>query len=60
MMVVGKKELEEQHTDPLGIERTFRDDAEEPLARSPKITSDLVGQTPEQLIHEFLVHQVEL
>ncbi|MCX6690383.1 MAG: PAS domain S-box protein [Methanoregula sp.] len=46
--------------DPLGIEQTLRDDAEMQLARSPKRSADLAGQTPEELIHELQVHQIEL
>ena len=54
-MTAGKK-----NTDIPGIERSLREDAEEQLARSPEITPDLAGQTPEELIHELQVHQVEL
>ena len=60
MMAVGKKEFEEQHTDSQGIKRMLRDDAEEQLAHSPKRSSGMEGQTPEQLIHELEVHQIEL
>jgi signal transduction histidine kinase len=37
-----------------------RDNAEELLARSPKCSPAMDGQTPQQLIHELEVHQVEL
>ncbi|MEI6293737.1 MAG: hypothetical protein WCP36_08635, partial [Methanomicrobiales archaeon] len=40
--------------------RSLRDNAEEYLVRSPKISSDPAGQTPEELIHILRVHQVEL
>jgi len=40
--------------------RSLRDDAEEQLARSPKRSPGLEYQTPEQLIHELRVHQIEL
>jgi PAS domain S-box-containing protein len=59
-MAAGKEKPEEKGLDPLGIERTLRDDAEEQLARFPKHSADLKGQTPEQLIHELEVHQIEL
>ncbi len=60
MMAVGKKELEEQHTDSQDIKRMLRDDAEEQLTHSPKRSSGMDGQTPEQLLHELEVHQIEL
>jgi len=41
-------------------ERSLRDEAEEQLARSPKISPDIANQTPEKLIHELQVHQLEL
>ncbi len=43
-----------------GNSRMLRDDAEEQLARSPKVTPDLERQTQKQLIHELQVHQIEL
>jgi PAS domain S-box-containing protein len=46
--------------DTPGIGHSLRDVAEEQLARSPKHSSDIARQTPEQLIHELEVHQVEL
>jgi PAS domain S-box-containing protein len=60
MMAAGKKEPEEKKTDSQGIKRTLRDGAEEQLARSPKRSPELKGQTPEQLILELEVHQIEL
>ncbi len=59
-MAAGKEKMEEKNLDPLGIEQTLRDDAEVQLARCPKRSADLAGQTPEQLIHELQVHQIEL
>ena len=60
MMAAGKKNPEEQKTDTPGSTRSLRDDAEGQLARSPKNSRELNGQTPGQLIHELQVHQVEL
>ena len=59
-MTAGKKKPEEKSTDTPGIERTLRVDAEKQLARSPKRSPGIEGQTPEELIHELEVHQVEL
>jgi len=59
-MAAGKKKPEEQNPDITGSERSLRAAAEKHLARSPKVSPDLTGQTPEQLIHELQVHQVEL
>jgi len=59
-MTAGKKKPEHQGPDTPDSERTLRDDAEQQLARSPKRSADLAGQTPGQLIHELQVHQVEL
>ncbi len=59
-MAAGKRKTEENDPETLGNERTLRDDAEQQLARSPKRSADLKGQTPEELIHELEVHQVEL
>ncbi|MCX6690338.1 MAG: PAS domain S-box protein, partial [Methanoregula sp.] len=39
---------------------SLRDEAEERLARSRKISPTLKDQTPEELIHELRVHQIEL
>jgi PAS domain S-box-containing protein len=59
-MAVGTKKPDEENTVTSGIERTLRDGAEEQLARSPKHYPGLTGQSPEQLIHELQVHQIEL
>jgi PAS domain S-box-containing protein len=40
--------------------RPLRDEAEERLARSRKISPTLTEQPPEELIHELQVHQIEL
>ena len=59
-MTAGKKKPDEKDPETPASERTLRNDAEEQLARSPKRSADLKGQTPEQLIHELQVHQIEL
>ena len=59
-MAAGKKKPKERNTGTSGIERTLRDGAEEQLARSPKLSPGLTGKSPEQLIHELQVHQIEL
>ncbi len=59
-MSAGKKKPAEKNPATPGIERTLRDDAEMQLARSPESSPDLKGQTPEALIHELQVHQIEL
>lgn len=59
-MVAGKKEPEEKNTDTSGSERSLRYDAEEQLARFPVRSPDITEQTPEELIHELQVHQIEL
>ena len=59
-MAIGNKEPEEKQKDSKGIKRPLRVDAEEQLACSPKSSPDPAWQTPEQLIHELHVHQVEL
>ncbi|MCX6690893.1 MAG: PAS domain-containing protein [Methanoregula sp.] len=43
-----------------GSTRSMRADAVEQIARSPKHSPDLAGQTPEEVIHELQVHQIEL
>ena len=60
MMTVGNNKPDKNKTGIPGIERSLRDDAEEQIARSPKFPPDLEGQTPDQLIHELRVHQIEL
>ena len=59
-MTAGKKTPEEKDPDTLGIEQTLRDDAEKQFAHSPESSLNLTGQTPEKLIHELGVHQIEL
>ena len=39
---------------------SLKDEAEERLAHSQKISLTIKGQTPEELIHELQVHQIEL
>jgi PAS domain S-box-containing protein len=60
MMAAEKKEPEEKKTDSQGIKRMLRDDAEEQLTRSPESSPNIAGQTPEELVHELQVHQIEL
>jgi len=59
-MAAGKKKPEDKNTYTLGSTRSLRDDAEKHLARSHMRSSELKGQTPEQLIHELQMHQIEL
>ncbi|MDO9035314.1 MAG: PAS domain-containing sensor histidine kinase [Methanoregula sp.] len=59
-MAAGNKSLKEKKPDTSGSGHSMRDDAEEQLAHSQESSSDLKGQTPEQLIHELQVHQIEL
>jgi len=59
-MAAGKKKPVVKNTDTPGIVRSLRDNAEEQLARSPKRSPDVKGQTAEELIHELQVHQIEL
>ena len=59
-MTAGKKKPEEKNTGTADSKRSLRDDAEGKLAGVPKHSNDLKGQTPEQLIHELQVHQIEL
>jgi PAS domain S-box-containing protein len=56
----GKKESEERTTETSDPDNLLRKNAEGQLARSPKISPGLKGQTPEQLVHELHVHQIEL
>ncbi|MDO9036638.1 MAG: PAS domain-containing protein, partial [Methanoregula sp.] len=60
MMAAGKKKPEEKKTDTLGSTRSLRDNAEKELAHFHKHSPELKGQTPEQLIHELQVNQIEL
>jgi len=59
-MTAGEKKPEEKNTDSPDIRRSYRDDAEEQLALSPKRSPGLKGQAAEELIHELQVHQIEL
>jgi len=59
-MAAGKKEPEGKSPDTSGTRHSLRDDAEEQLARTPTSSPGLDRQTPEQIIHELQVHQVEL
>lgn len=59
-MITEKKKLEEKSLEKLHIVRSLRDVAEEQLTRFPKHFPDLKGQPPEKLIHELLIHQIEL
>ena len=60
-MAAGKKKQnDKKQPDTAGTGHSLRDDAEEQLAHYPKASPDLVGQSPEHLIHELQVHQIEL
>ena len=59
-MTAEKKKPEDQNMGTADSKRSLRDDAEGKLAGVPKHSSDLKGHTPEQLIHELRVHQIEL
>ncbi len=59
-MAAGEKKPEEKNPGTPGDRHSLRDAAEEQLARVPKRSADLKGQTPEQLVHELQVHQIEL
>ncbi|MFA4849220.1 MAG: PAS domain-containing sensor histidine kinase [Methanoregula sp.] len=54
------KKNEKSPTDSPIITHSLRDNAEEQLAHSPQRSFDLKVQTPEKLIHELQVHQIEL
>jgi PAS domain S-box-containing protein len=58
-MAPGKGKAKEKGRDVPRFGRSLRDDAEEQLA-AKKSPPDLAGQTPEQIIHELQVHQIEL
>ncbi len=53
-------------TDKMDLDETgssasiLRHRAEEKLSRSPDTTQELEGKTPEEIIHELQVHQIEL
>ncbi len=59
-MVVEKKKTKKKNKDSTPLKRSLRDDAEKALLHSPQHSFDLKGQTPEELIHELQVHQIEL
>jgi PAS domain S-box-containing protein len=59
-MAFRKNKPEVEIPDSHGIKRTLKDEAEVQLTRSLKRSANLKGQTPEQLIHELEVHQIEL
>ena len=59
-VTAGNKKPYEKNTDTPGIEQTLRDDAEKQFAHSPESSLNLTGKTPEKLIHELGVHQIEL
>jgi PAS domain S-box-containing protein len=59
-MAAGKKTPEKHTPGTSTREQSMRDSAEEQLARIPKRSAALKEQTPEQLVHELQVHQIEL
>jgi len=60
-MVAKKKKLPEKNdAGTPGSELSLRGGAEKQLAHSSKPSPDLAGKTPEQLVHELQVHQIEL
>ena len=59
-MAAGNKKPDEKNKETLGIEQTLRDDAEKQFAHSPESSPTFKGQSPEKLIHELGVHQIEL
>ncbi|MFA5267450.1 MAG: PAS domain S-box protein [Methanoregula sp.] len=59
-MVPGKVKPKDKGPDVPRFGYSLRDYAEEQLARSKKSSSVPAGQTPEQIIHELQVHQIEL
>jgi len=60
MMAAKKKKPEEKGAGESGSTRSLKGKAEELLASSRKISPTLKGQTPEELIHDLRVHQIEL
>ena len=48
------------NTEPSGIVRSLRDEAEEKLKQSRLHSDKLTGKSPEELIYELQVHQIEL
>ncbi|MCX6689335.1 MAG: hypothetical protein NTZ39_06570 [Methanoregula sp.] len=59
-MAAKKKMPQDKGANTRSSTRSLRDGAEKELTRSRKISTDLTGQTPEQLNHELQVHQIEL
>jgi len=57
-MAAGKKAATDQTK--AGSTRTIRDSVEKKRRGAPGSLPDFAGQTPEELIHELRVHQVEL
>jgi len=60
MMAEKKKKPQEKDASASGSTRSRRDEAEKELTRSTKISPELARQTPEELIHELRVHQIEI
>jgi PAS domain S-box-containing protein len=58
--MMAEKKRDETVDEPDEGIRLLRDDAEDQLVRSPKFSHELKGKTPEKLIHELQVHQIEL
>jgi len=48
------------NTESLGIVRSLRDEAEQQLNRSRMQSHELTEKSPEELVHELQVHQIEL
>jgi PAS domain S-box-containing protein len=59
-MAAGKKKAEEKNTGTLDDTLPIRKVAEKKLIGPPEISLVLKSQTPEQLVHELQVHQIEL
>jgi PAS domain S-box-containing protein len=57
---VDGKKVDGKKAGKPGSGRSLRDGAEEQLARSPEPSHNLNEQSPEELIHELQVHQIEL
>jgi len=54
---MGKKK---NQTENGNLDRKLRDEAEGKLAHSPGTSPEKKGQTPDQILHELQVHQIEL
>ena len=59
-MAFGKKDKNENEPDTNNVDPSLRTHAEEQLARTKTNAPDFAGHTPEELIHELQVHQIEL